>query len=381
MIDEDVLIALLSDLIKIDSVNPSLDSKAHGENEIADFLGMFLQKLGLEVNYQKISEKRKNLIAILKGRGGGKTLMLNAHIDTVSGKGMVTPFNPIIKEGRMYGRGAYDMKGGLVSSIMAVHSIIKSKTKLNGDVILALVIDEEFVSLGTEELLKEYSADSAIICEPTDSNIIIAHKGFAWINIVVRGVAAHGSRPNEGIDAIVKAGKLLVELEKLQETEYQLIVHPLLGSPSIHASTIEGGLGLSTYPDYCNIMIERRTLPKENIEDIKNEMSQLLKKIKSNDNDFNATFDITFFRSGLEISENELIVKLVDKARNQTLGISGFTGESYWMDSALLANAGIPTVVIGPNGKGAHASIEYVEISSVKQIAEILKDVIEKYCM
>lgn len=380
MIDENVLIKLLSDLIKIDSVNPSLDDKAQGESVIADYLGNFLQNLGLEVEFQEISSHRKNVVATLKGEGGGKTIMLNAHTDTVSTEGMEKPFEPIIKDGRMYGRGAYDMKGGLVSSLMSVYSIIKSDIKLKGDIILALVADEEYVSLGTEELLKEYKADSAIICEPTDTNIVIAHKGFAWINIDVKGVAAHGSRPLEGVDAIVKAGKLLVELEKLQTSEFQKIVHPILGSPSIHASTIEGGLGPSTYPDHCRVMIERRTLPNENVEDIHKELTQLLTKIKSNDEKFQATYDIYFFRPGLEISENETIVKLVDEARHKITGKRGLEGESYWMDSALLAEAGIPTIIIGPNGLGAHASVEYVEISSVKQIAEILKEVIVNFC-
>ncbi len=380
MKDKNELINLLSDLIKIDSVNPNLDKNAQGENVIADFLGEYLQNLGLEVEFQKITSTRKNVIATLKGVGGGKTIMLNAHTDTVSAKGMEKPFEPIIKGDKMYGRGAYDMKGGLVSSIMSVYSIVKSNIKLKGDIVLALVADEEYVSLGTEELLKEYTADSAIICEPTDSNIVIAHKGFAWINIDIKGVAAHGSRPMEGVDAIVKAGKVLVELEKLQTVEFQKIVHPLLGSPSIHASTIEGGLGPSTYPDHCRIMVERRTLPNENIEDIHEELTHLLTQIKSNDEKFSATYDIYFFRPGLEISNTETIVQLVDESRFQITGKRGFEGESYWMDSALLAEAGIPTIIIGPNGLGAHASVEYVEINSVVQIAEILKEVIIKFC-
>lgn len=380
MIDLDELTNLLKNLVKINSVNPHLDSEAEGEATIADYLGDYLRKMGLQVFFQSITIGRKNVIGILKGKGGGKTLMLNAHTDTVSLENMTNPLTPLIIDGKLYGRGSYDMKGGLVSCIMAIDSIIKSGNELKGNVLLALVADEEFSSVGTEELLKEFSADSAIICEPTNSEIIIAHKGFVWANIEIFGKAAHGSRPNEGIDAIVKAGKVLHGLELLQNVELQKKEHPLLGSPSIHASTIQGGLGLSTYPDYCKIEIERRTLPNEDDKIVEKELQNIIDKIKLEDDTFEAKLNILFYRSGLEIPEEEPIVQIVSQARINLMSKHGFAGESIWMDSALLSEAGIPTVVIGPNGEGAHAATEFVEIKSVAEIAEIVEDVIINYC-
>lgn len=381
LIDLEKLTILLKNLVKINSVNPHLDTEAEGEAAIADYLGDYLKKMGLNhVFFQSISIGRKNVIAVLKGKGGGKTLMLNAHTDTVSLENMTNPLTPLILDGNLYGRGSYDMKGGLVSCIMAIDSIINSGQMLKGNVILALVADEEFSSVGTEELLKEFSADSAIICEPTNSEIIIAHKGFVWATIEVFGKAAHGSRPKDGIDAIVKAGKVLLALEQLQNVELQKKRHPLLGSPSIHASTIQGGLGLSTYPDYCKIEIERRTLPDEDDKIVENELQKILDKIKLEDDTFDAKLNIIFSRAGLEVPEEEPIVQIVSQARINLLSKHGFAGESFWMDAALLSEAGIPTVVIGPNGEGAHAAIEYVEIKSVVEIAEILEDVIINYC-
>jgi len=380
LIDLDELTNLLKNLVKINSVNPHLDAEAEGEAAIADYLGDYLKKMGLQVFFQSISIGRKNVIAILKGKGGGKTLMLNAHTDTVSLENMTNPLTPLIVDGKLYGRGSYDMKGGLVSCIVAIDSIINSGQKLKGNVILALVADEEFSSVGTEELLKEFSADSAIICEPTNSEIVIAHKGFVWATIEVFGKAAHGSRPKEGIDAIVKAGKVLLALDQLQNEELQKKKHPLLGSPSIHASTIQGGLGLSTYPDYCKIEIERRTLPAEDDKIVKDELQKIIDKIKLEDDTFDAKLNITFFRAGLEVPEEEPIVQIVSQARINLLSKHGFAGESFWMDSALLSEAGIPTVVLGPNGDGAHAAIEYVELKSVAEIAEILVDVMINYC-
>jgi acetylornithine deacetylase len=367
--------------VEINSVNPSLDPNAEGEANIADFLRPYLEKMGMTVYFQAISLGRKNIIGILKGTGGGKSLMLNGHIDTVSIENMEHPLTPTIVDGNLYGRGSYDMKGGLVSCIMAIDSIVNSGIKLKGNLILALVADEEYISLGTEELVKEFTADSAIICEPTNMEIVIAHKGFLWSEIEIFGRAAHGSRPEEGIDAIMKAGKVLIELEKLQKEKYPNIKHMLLGSPSIHASLIEGGLGLSTYPDYCKISIERRTLPDESQEDVVDELVKLLIKIEETDEEFRYKLNSVFYRPGLEVSQNEEIVQMVAKAKHKLyLEESKFSGESYWMDSALLAEAGIPTVIIGPTGEGAHSAVEYVEIESVIKVAEILREVVINYC-
>jgi acetylornithine deacetylase len=245
------LIALVQDLIRIDSVNPYLDSDGPGEKEIARFIRKRLEAGGLEVHVQPINETAVNVIGILRGSGGGKSLILNGHMDTVSAKRMaIDPFEPTHEDGKIYGRGSQDMKGSLGAMIAAVEAIQKKGVSLEGDVILTFVADEEYKSIGTEELVKKYRADAAIVCEPSDLAIGVVHKGFGWISCEVKGKSAHGSRPQEGVDAIVRAGRVLHELELLSE-RLGHHKHPILGSPSVHASLITGGtpgLGAQEHP-------------------------------------------------------------------------------------------------------------------------------------
>jgi acetylornithine deacetylase len=212
-VNNGALVTLLQEMVWISSVNPSLSKRGTGEGRIARYIGECLEGMGLDTRYQEIEKDRVNVIGIMKGTGGGRRLMLNGHMDTVSVENMdIDPFMPEMKDGKLYGRGSLDMKGGIAAQIMAVRSIIESGRTLKGDVVLTFVADEEYASIGTEAVLKDYSSDAAIICEPTNPDIIIAHKGFAWIRIEVFGRAAHGSLPETGIDAISKAGKALTAI-------------------------------------------------------------------------------------------------------------------------------------------------------------------------
>ncbi len=376
------LLTLIEDLIRIESVNPSLSDKGGGESEIAQYIGEYLKKMGLDVHYQEVEKNRINVIGILKGTGGGQSIMLNGHTDTVSVERMgIDPFDPENKDGRIYGRGSFDMKSGMAAQIMAVQSIIESGNILKGDVILTFVADEEYASIGTEAILKEYTANAAIICEPTNLDIIISHKGFAWIRIEIFGRAAHGSMPEKGIDAIVKAGKVLTEIENLGKNGLTQKEHPLLGSPSIHASLISGGIEISTYPDYCKIELERRNLPGEDRKAMSEEIQTVLQDIQSKDNQFKADFEVFFFRPAFEISQEQPIVKSLSHAYERIQGEKPqFKGMGGWIESALLAEAGIPTVIFGPSGEGAHASIEYVDFDSVIATTEILIESIIDFC-
>jgi acetylornithine deacetylase len=381
-INRENLLTLLHKLIQIDSVNPSLSSKGTGEAIIARYIGAYLNKLGLAVRFQEIEKNRINVIGVLKGTGGGPALMLNGHTDTVSADNMETnPFAAEEKGGKIYGRGAFDMKAGVAALIMAAQTIIETGITLKGDLILTLVADEEYASIGTEAVVNEYTADAAIICEPTDLDIVIAHKGFAWIKIEIFGQAAHGSLPHRGIDAIVKAGKVLAAIEKLGKRDLNQKTHPLLGSPSIHASLIEGGTELSTYPDYCKIELERRNLPGEDRQAVTAEIQDLLLNIQRQDDRFKADFDIFFFRPAYEISADQPIVQTVSRAyqsiRHQPPKYEGMWG---WLDSAILAQAGIPTVIFGPSGDGAHAAVEYADVDSVVTTADVLVRSIMDFC-
>ena len=382
LVDEPGLLRLLQDLISIESVNPSLDATGSGEAVIGRFVAELLESLGLDVCIQDLGNNRMNVIGRLIGNGQGKPLILNGHLDTVSVQGMqIEPYNPAYIDGKVYGRGSLDMKAGIAAMIKAVESIIKSGTRLSGDVILALVADEEYASIGSEAVLETVSADAGIICEPTGLDICIAHKGFAWIDAKVFGKAAHGSQFAEGVDAIVKAGKFLTAIERFEAETLMQRRHTLLGMPSIHASTISGGIGLSTYPDYCEVKLERRTIPGENSAIVKKELDELITALSAEDEHFHANIEVFFERSPLEVSEDQPVVQALSHACYSVLeGESRFVGTSGWQDCALFADAGIPTVSFGPSGEGLHAAVEYVDFDSVVSTARVLTHTITEFC-
>src|SRR5574340_730909 len=270
----DDLTQLLSELVTIDSTNPVLVPGGTGEAEIAHFIAVWLEKGGLEVELVETAPGRPNGVGIARGTGGGKSLILNGHMDTVGNGEMQRPHTPTEKDGRLYGRGAYDMKGGLAACMVA--AVQARALGLRGDVIIQAVVDEEYASIGTQALAPRFKADGAIVAEFTELKMILAHKGFVWLEIETTGTAAHGSRPDLGVDAIVKMGRVLGALEQLDNQLRMKPVHPLLWSGSIHASLIKGGRELSSYPDQCVLSVERRTIPGETPPFVKSELEDLL---------------------------------------------------------------------------------------------------------
>ncbi|HLQ30469.1 MAG TPA: M20/M25/M40 family metallo-hydrolase, partial [Ktedonobacteraceae bacterium] len=264
---------LLRQLVAINSINPDLVPDGPGEAEIARFVASWLESAGLEIELDEPEPGRPNVIGIVRGSGGGRSLILNAHMDTVGVAGMVRPHEPLITGNRLYGRGAFDMKGGL-ASIMVAAARAKA-LNLRGDVILTAVSDEEYASIGTASVVNRWRAGAAIVTEPTGLDVCVAHKGFVWLAIETIGTAAHGSLPELGVDAIVKMGKILVELEELDRFLRAHLSHPLLKSGSVHASLIEGGLELSMYPDHCKLGVERRTVPGETQESVEAEIQAI----------------------------------------------------------------------------------------------------------
>ncbi len=381
-INEKKLLKNLQDLISIESVNPSLVTEGSGEENIGRFLYHNLNELGLDTYKQTVTSDRSNIIGVLRGKGNGKTLLLNGHMDTVGIAGMeIEALRAEYKRGRVYGRGSADMKAGIAAMISACEFIRSAGIQLKGDVLLTLVVDEEFKSIGTEKLLEFYTADAAIVCEPTDLKIGLAHKGFVWGEVDIFGKAAHGSRPEEGIDAIMKAGKLLIEIDRISQKELVEKKHPLLGSPSVHASLINGGKELSTYPDYCKIQLERRTIPGEDFHTFKKELQKAIKKIHLEDRQFRAKYELLFHRPPFEISRNQKIVRTLSRSFESILKRkSEYTGISWWMDSALLAEAKIPTITFGPTGTGLHGATEYVNFKSVSNTAAVLVKTMIDFC-
>ena len=373
------VVELLKSLVAIDSINPDLVPGGAGEGEIARFIAEWFERTGLEVVWDEAAPGRPNVIGIARGSGGGRSLLLNAHMDTVGVAGMQQPHEPYIENNRLYGRGANDMKGGLAAILTA--GAAARKSALRGDVIVTAVADEEYASIGTAAIIKQWKADAAIVTEPTELNICTAHKGFAWLEVETAGVAAHGSRPDLGVDAIVKMGKVLAGLETLDRSLRSGASHRLLGSGSVHASLIEGGQEMSSYPLRCKLGIERRTIPGESLQQVEAELPAIFAQIKAADVAFHATVKTQLARDPFEVSLNEPIAQAVLRYARAQLGREiREVGGTGWMDSALLAAAGIPTVIFGPGGEGAHAVVEWSDLTQVEQCTEILAAVAADFC-
>ena len=347
---------LAAALVRIDSVNPALVPGAAGETEIAAFVASWLRDAGLEIEVVEPIAGRPSVIGTARGRGGGRSLLLNAHLDTVGVAGMHEPFAARVTGGRLYGRGSYDMKGALAAALVAAADA--SRLGLAGDVIVTAVADEELGSLGTEAVIERVSADAAIVCEPTELTVAIAQRGFTGFEIGTRGVAAHGSRPDLGVDAIARMGPVLVALDELGRRLQAGRRHPLVGAASLHASLIEGGHELSTYPAHCVLTGERRTLPGESPSDIEHEL-----RVAAGDVDVR----ILVARDPFEIDETHELVQIALAAA----GSAEPAGVLFWTDAALTAAAGIPTVLFGPAGAGAHAAEEWVELASLERCREV----------
>jgi acetylornithine deacetylase len=313
---------------------------------------------------------RPSVVATAGGRGDGRSLMLNAHLDTVGVAGMSAPHEPRVEDGRLHGRGSYDMKGGLAACMLAAGAA--ARAGLPGDVLLAAVSDEEHSSIGVQAVVERFKADACVVTEPTSLQVCVAHKGFAWWRVTAQGRAAHGSRPDLGSDAIARMGPVLMRLAELDRSLEQR-THPLVGRASVHASLIGGGQELSSYPERCVLDIERRTLPGETRESVAEELRGLLPD--------GADGEITLVREPFEVDHGEAIVETV---RGQAAAVLGrepeIAGHTAWMDAAFTQAAGIPTVVFGPHGAGAHEVEEWVDLASVETCARVLLATAREFC-
>ena len=359
-------LALLCDLIAIDSVNPGLVPGAAGERAISEFLANELRGIGADVELTEIAPDRWNVIGVIEGKAKGRTLMLCGHSDTVGVEGMAAPFTPRIEGDRIYGRGAQDMKAGCASIVGAAKHIAQNGGLARGSLVLAFVADEEYMSIGAEAVAKQWKADGAIVCEPTDLMIAVGHKGFSWVEVTTRGIAAHGSRPDEGRDAIVAMAPILDGIRNLEQRFIAAPPHPLLGRPSVHASLINGGRELSTYPDRCTLQIERRTVDGE-ADDV------ALREVQTFAGD--AETRLLFTRAPYLTPRDSNLPELLERAiPNAQRGAM-----TYWTDAAILGHAGIPTVIFGPGGAGLHGIDEYAKGSEVITCQEALVRVAEAF--
>jgi acetylornithine deacetylase len=375
-------VALARALISIDSGNPSLVPGAPGEGAVARFLAGVLQSWGLSVELQDAAPGRPNVLARIGTGRRGRSLMFNGHLDVVGVDGMIhPPFDAAERNGRLFGRGSSDMKAG-VAAMCAAAARAAADGSLQGEVIVAAVVDEEFESLGTRALVaRGVRADAAIVTEPTKLAIMPAHKGFVWLDVVLRGRAAHGSRWDIGIDAIRHAGLLLAELDRIDSELLPSRGHPLLGRPSVHASLIEGGTGMSTYPERCLLRLERRTIPGERVADVVDEVEAACARVRARRPSFAAEVTVGVTQSPSDVETGAPIVRALDAALRGCDESVRVEGMSAWTDAAILNDAGIPAICFGPGDIAlAHAAEEYVIIDEIERATIVLTSLARQWC-
>lgn len=372
-------LALARALVAIDSRNPLLVPGAPGESEAAGFLASVLTDWGFRVETVEAAPGRPNVVARI-GKPGGRSLMFNGHMDVVGTEGMShPPFDPVVSDGKLFGRGSTDMKAGIAA--MCIAALAAAESGIGGEIIVAVVADEEFESLGTRALIASgIRTDAVVITEPTRLAICPAHRGFAWFDIDIAGRAAHGSRYDLGVDAITHAGLLLAELDRLEHEVLPSRTHALLGRPSIHASVISGGTGYSTYPDRCTLGVERRTIPGETAADALAEIELLCEGIRTRRQNFEALITLGASQPPSDVRVDAPIVVAMEEACIAA-GLPGsIEGLSAWTDAALFNDAGIPAICFGPGDITlAHSAEEFVEVREIELASTILKDLALKW--
>lgn len=375
-------VELTAALVELDSRNPSLVPGAPGERGVACFLADILRDWGFVVELDDAAPGRPNLVARAgRARPGAATLMLNGHLDVVGTEGMLhPPFDATVRGGRLYGRGSADMKSGIAAMCVAARRAVERG--IDGEVIIAAVTDEEYESLGTRALVASaIRADAAVITEPTRLMICPAHRGFAWAQLDVRGRAAHGSRYDIGVDAITHAALILAELDRTQRTVLPTRTHPLLGRGSLHASTISGGTGPSTYPDRCALGIERRTIPGESVEMFRTELVAAIEAVRAVDPTVDVSMGELIAQGPSDVALDAPIMRALEGAIRETGREVRVEGMSAWTDAALLNDAGIPTVCFGPGDIAlAHSAEEFVPVAEIDAAADVLEQLVLTWC-
>lgn len=377
--DRDYFVDTLGKLVRIPSINPGFGGD--GESRIAGWVAKEMERLGMAARRFEAVPGRPSVVGVLPGAGGGPVLMLYAHIDTVGIEGMAEPFSGDARESRVYGRGAFDMKGGLAACFTAVRALREAGVTLAGDLLIAAVADEEVASIGIQEVLLHVTADAAIVTEPTEMIVGLAHKGFCWIEVETFGRAAHGSAFDEGIDANMRMGRFLARLDALEKELRTSDPHPLVGPPSLHAALLRGGTGASTYAASCRLTIERRMVPGETEETVVAQLQAIAGQLAAEDPTFRAEIRPVLARDSFEVAADAPIVRTVLAAAAEVMGETpAARGFGFWMDAAFLSAAGIETVVFGARGEGAHADVEWADVESHVQLADVLAKAARAYC-
>tara|TARA_Y100000590_G_scaffold239672_1_gene269499 strand:- start:19147 stop:20277 length:1131 start_codon:yes stop_codon:yes gene_type:complete len=366
------LIHILTDLVAINSVNPNLSNEGQGEHEIAEYIHHYFKKLNIPSHIHSIQVDRSNTTALLKGKDPDRILLMNGHIDTVGIEGMSDPFT-LRKEGdRLYGRGSYDMLAGCTVQMGLAKYFSQNQPPVS--LAFTFVADEENLSMGMEHLVDHFLPTLptkpflGIFMEPTEEAVGISHKGYVWYELKIDGLSAHGSRPEQGVNAIFPLSSALNELENINSELSKEEPHPYLGVPTLHPGMIQGGSAQSVIAAEATLNWERRTLPGEQKEKLDFELDRVIKAVENAPGNHIVSGTDIFSRPPNEVDSDEFIEKLCEVKGEQK-----YNGMSYWADSALASQAGIPSILFGPSGHGAHAIDEWVSESSLFNCYKVMK--------
>jgi len=370
-VNADAAIELTQSLVALDTVNPALVPGAPGEAPAVELLAGRLGARGFEVEIVGPTD-RPSLLATHRGSGGGPSLALNGHLDTVGVEGMDDPFDPRIEGDRLYGRGTCDMKAGIAAMVVAAERAAEAGH--DGDVVLALVADEEHGSVGTAAVLEHLRADgrlpdACIVGEPTWLDMIVAHRGFCVVEVELRGRAAHSSRPHDGVNAVTLLGRLLAGVEEHDAELGTRDPHPHAGHGSLLATVVSGGSAPFTLAAHASAIVERRTLPGEPPDVGLREVESIVRARK-----LDADCRQVLARDAWELSDAPAAQRLLE-----LLPFEGRAGAPYWMESAMWGAAGVPTVVCGPAGGGLHTAVEWVELDQLRTYTEALAALIPAF--
>ena len=376
------VIELLRALVRIESVTPSLIPTGAGEAKVAAYIADWLAGAGAEVEVLEAAPGRPNVLGRLRGSGGGPTLCLNAHSDTVGYAGWPDEaLVPRVDGDRIYGLGAADDKGGCAAAMLALAAISESGPRLRGDLLVACVADEEGRSIGTEHLVCQGGIDAAIVIEPQPTHeLVVEHQGFGWIDVITHGVAAHGCEPDTGVDAIVHLAEVITRLHRLDREVFQPHPSTLNGRTVFHTGTVSGGTDYATYPSRAHVGIEIGTQPGESLSDRVAEIEAIFAEIAASERRFSGEVVVRLEREPFVAPGHEALQDVVTEAMRTVLGREpAITGMNGWTDAALLQAAGIPTLLLGSTGGNYHTAGEWASISEVVRLTEILERTARAY--
>lgn len=374
------LVQTLASLVRINSVNSSYEG-GPGEQEIATWVRSFFEQRGIEVWEQEVFPGRPNVIARLPGRDPSRRVILEAHTDTVSAKGMsIPPFEPRVENGKLYGRGSCDTKAGLAAMMHAVASVHAEGIRPPCEVWLAAVVDEEFSYRGVVKLCEGLTGGAALVAEPTGLRAVIASKGVLRWRIAVRGRAAHSGKPHLGVNAINHMARIILALEE-DHLRLAVRVHPLLGPATVNVGVIAGGVQVNFVPDTCTIEIDRRLLPGETVAGTLDHYQGLLDDLKAQHPTLDAVMEPPMLTDeALETAADSAPARLAGTLLTE-MGLDGtLCGVPFGSDASKLSRQGIPSLVFGPGSiDQAHAAVEFVDLAEVERAFEFYRNFILRF--